>query len=276
VRVVLLSAVLCGGAVVACNRASADGTRAAIALDDSAELNVTAAPAPLVAITPARVELAAPAARVCPADMILVEGGYCPEVRHQCKRYLDPPGRYQHFRCAEYAEPAQCLSKQRKPMRFCIDRDEYAPDSKDLPANHQSYTHATRTCQSLGKRVCLESEWNFACEGEAMRPYPYGFKRDPTACNADRQDILNESGRLKDLRAPGNAYPRCVSPFGVRNLAGNLEEFVSIDGTSPVAPAMKGAYWQPSRNHCRAAQTAHDRFYNGTETGFRCCSDVHR
>jgi hypothetical protein len=36
---------------------------------------------------------------------------------------------------------------------------------------------------------------------------------------------------------------------------------------------MKGAYWQPGRNFCRAAQTAHDRYYNGTETGFRCCSD---
>jgi hypothetical protein len=38
---------------------------------------------------------------------------------------------------------------------------------------------------------------------------------------------------------------------------------------------MKGAFWQPSRNFCRAAQTAHDRYYNGTETGFRCCSEPH-
>src|SRR5258706_447549 len=83
---------------------------------------------------------------------------------------------------------------------------------------------ANLVCQAAGKRVCLESEWNFACEGEEMRPYPYGFRRDPAACNADRTDILNDYGQLKDLRAPGNAYPRCVSPFGVRNLAGNLEE----------------------------------------------------
>jgi hypothetical protein len=58
------------------------------------------------------------------------------------------------------------------------------------------------------------------------------------------------------------------------DMAGNLEEFVAMDIQGPPTPAMKGAYWQPSRNFCRAAQTAHDRYYNGTETGFRCCSDA--
>jgi formylglycine-generating enzyme required for sulfatase activity len=205
--------------------------------------------------------------------MLLVEGMYCPDVELRCRRWLDPPGRYGQFRCAEYA-PSRCKSKERKAMRFCIDRDEYVPKGETLPKNHQSWTHADATCRSLGKRVCLESEYNFACEGEEMRPYPYGWKRDPTACNADRTDIIRSDGRLRDLRAPGDAYPRCESPFGVRNLAGNLEEFVTIDGTTPARPAMKGAYWQPSRNFCRAAQTAHDRYYQGTETGFRCCSDT--
>lgn len=248
--------------------------RADLEADEATEPRPAAAAAPLAAILPAAPDLAEPESSACKPNMILVEGMYCPEVRHDCKRYMDPPGRYEFFRCAEYAQPARCLSTQRKKMRFCIDRDEYAANEQSLPDNFQSWTRANQVCQSQGKRVCLESEWNFACEGEEMRPYPYGFRRDPSACNADRTDILNDYGQLKDLRAPGNAYPRCVSPFGVRNLSGNLEEFVSIDGTVPVLPAMKGAYWQPSRNHCRAAQTAHDRFYNGTETGFRCCSDA--
>ncbi|HEU5075503.1 MAG TPA: SUMF1/EgtB/PvdO family nonheme iron enzyme [Polyangiaceae bacterium] len=208
----------------------------------------------------------------CPDDMVLVEGDYCPNVEQRCLRYLDPPGRYEQFRCAEYAKPV-CRSKERKRLRYCIDRDEYAEPGEHLPANHRSFTHAEKACGSLGKRVCLESEWNFACEGEEMLPYPYGLSRDPSACNADRTDILTSGGELRDLRAPAGAYPRCVSPFGVRNLSGNLEEFVAMDGPGPARPAMKGAYWQPSRNFCRAAQTAHDRYYNGTETGFRCCAD---
>jgi formylglycine-generating enzyme len=229
----------------------------------------------LTALSPGSLAVVEPEAQSsCPEDMVLVEGMYCPEVRHTCKKYMDPPGRYEYFRCAEYEQPAACLSPQRKFMRFCVDRDEYVKPGETLPANYQSFTMAERICKSENRRVCLESEWNFACEGEEMRPYPYGFKRDPTACNADRTDILSTGGNLKDLRVPGNAYPRCTSPFGVRNLSGNLEEFVAIDSSSPVRPAMKGAYWQPSRNFCRAAQTAHDRYYNGTETGFRCCADA--
>lgn len=209
----------------------------------------------------------------CPEDMVLVAGLFCPEVEQRCLEYADPPGRYQYFRCLSYA-PSVCKSKERKHLRFCIDRHEYTPPGETLPANFQSYSDAERMCAAQGKRVCLESEWVFACEGEEMRPYPYGFSRDPEACNADRKTILDGSGKLRDLRAPSGSYARCLSPFGVADLTGNLEEFVTIDQSHPPRPAMKGAYWQPGRNHCRAAQTAHDRFYKGTETGFRCCADV--
>jgi sulfatase modifying factor 1 len=220
-----------------------------------------------VAKAPARADTS------CPDGMALVEGEYCPNVQLNCKRYLDPKGRYEHFRCADYG-PSTCKSKARRHLRYCIDRTEYVPPGETLPANHKSFTHAEQTCKSLGKRVCMESEWNFACEGEEMRPYPYGFSRDTEACNADRLDIVTDTGTLRDLRAPPASHPRCASPFGVYDLSGNVEEFVAIDGSAPVRPAMKGAYWQPSRNFCRAAQTAHDRYYNGTETGFRCCSDT--
>jgi len=259
--------------VASCSR-DASGPAAQADPDQRGESRLSLGGPPLAAIAPGSEAVVEPEAQSsCPESMVLVEGMYCPEVRHTCKKYMDPPGRYEYFRCAEYAQPATCLSQQRKFMRVCVDRDEFVAKGETLPANHQSFTHAERTCKGLGKRVCMESEWNFACEGEEMRPYPYGFKRDPTACNADHTDIVAPDGSLKDLRVPGNAYPRCTSPFGVRNLSGNLEEFVAMDGSTPVRPAMKGAYWQPSRNFCRAAQTAHDRYYNGTETGFRCCAD---
>ncbi|HYQ16384.1 MAG TPA: SUMF1/EgtB/PvdO family nonheme iron enzyme [Polyangiaceae bacterium] len=217
---------------------------------------------------------AAPAeSSACGDNMVLVEGDYCPKVQLNCKKYLDPKGRYEQFRCAEYG-PSQCLSKERRHLRFCIDRTEFAEAGETLPANHRSYTHGEKACAAQGKRMCRESEWNFACEGEEMRPYPYGFTRDASACNADRIDVVSPEGKLRDLRAPGGSFARCKSPFGVMDMAGNLEEFVAMDVKGPVQPAMKGAYWQPSRNFCRAAQTAHDRYYNGTETGFRCCSDA--
>ncbi|HEY3255966.1 MAG TPA: SUMF1/EgtB/PvdO family nonheme iron enzyme [Polyangiaceae bacterium] len=210
----------------------------------------------------------------CGEGMALVEGKYCPDVRLNCKKYLDPKGAYEYFRCAEYG-PSTCLSKERRAMRFCIDKHEFTESGETLPANHRSWRDGDRTCRKLGKRMCMESEYNFACEGENMQPYPYGFTRDATACNADRDDVVSPAGVLRDLRAPSGSYERCNSPFGVSDLAGNLEEFVTIDRTTPARPAMKGSYWQPGRNFCRAAQTAHDMYYNGTETGFRCCSDAH-
>ncbi len=209
----------------------------------------------------------------CGAGMVLVEGAYCPRVEEKCTRYLTPHGRYGRYRCAEYA-PSRCLSSARRQLRFCMDRDEYARPGERLPANHQSFVQAKQVCQSLGKRVCTESEWNFACEGEAMLPYPYGYERDSKACNADRVDILTPKKALKDLRASASAFPRCVSPFGVRNLSGNLEEFVAREEPGSDKPVMKGAYWQPSRNACRSRQTVHGPYYQGTETGFRCCSDA--
>ncbi len=267
-----LSLLVCAGAVVCASEPSA---RADHKKKSEASRRGATSEAPTLERESAS-QVVGSAAGACPdANMVLVDGNYCPEVLHSCKHWLESSGRYQYFRCAEYTS-AKCQSKERVHMRFCMDRDEWAPPGETLPASHVSWTDAKRTCESTGKRVCLESEWNFACEGEEMRPYPYGWKRDPDACNADRVDIYRPDGKLADLRVGAKEKPQCVSPFGVHNLSGNLEEWTTIDRTKHLAqpaPAMKGAYWQPSRNHCRAAQTAHDHFYNGTETGFRCCSD---
>jgi len=244
-------------------------TKPSLATDERPETGATTT---LVALTSSP-RAPDPAPATCGKDMALVEGDYCPDVRLNCKKYLDPKGRYEYFRCAEYG-PSTCLSKERKHLRFCMDKHEFTEEGETLPANHRSWRDGDRTCRKLGKRMCLESEYNFACEGENMQPYPYGFTRDATACNADRDDVVSPEGVLRDLRAPSGSYERCVSPFGIADLAGNLEEFVTIDRSTPARPAMKGSYWQPGRNFCRAAQTAHDMYYNGTETGFRCCSEA--
>ena len=210
----------------------------------------------------------------CPAGMVLVDGEYCPRVEQQCLHWLDPPGRYHEYRCAEYAQPARCLSP-RKPMRFCIDRRERAEPGGDLPLNVQSWTDAKRSCEASGARVCKESEWTFACEGPEMRPYPYGFSRQATKCNADKTDLLalHAPWKLRDEREPGGAHPECSSPFGVLDMAGNVAEWVSVDGVPEgTVVVQKGNWWQPGKHACRDAQGGHDRFYKGTETGFRCCA----
>jgi len=68
-------------------------------------------------------------------------------------------------------------------MHFCIDRYEYTSAGESLPKNGASSSGAGNVCTGLGERLCTESKWNFACEGEEMRPYPYGFTREPV-CTA--------------------------------------------------------------------------------------------
>lgn len=208
----------------------------------------------------------------CPAGMMRVSGSYCPDVEQKCLRWLDPPGKYHEFRCAEYAKDPVCRAP-RKTLHFCIDRDEQrlpdtAPDPR--PSNNVSYAEAKSACASRGARLCDQSEWQFACEGEEMRPYPYGFTRDSTACNIDHFELGKPGQGLHDLRTASNAS--CVSPFGVRDLAGNLEEWVTRDaGSGGKATLLKGSWWMPGRSTCRATNAGHDEVYHGKETGYRCC-----
>ncbi|HEX3774119.1 MAG TPA: SUMF1/EgtB/PvdO family nonheme iron enzyme [Polyangiaceae bacterium] len=211
----------------------------------------------------------------CPRDMVLVEGEYCTDVLQTCNRWLDDES-LPFARCAEYQSPARCVGARVK-QRFCIDRYEYTAPGDSLPLNYQSFEKASTVCTDLGKRICTESEWNFACEGEDMRPYPYGFSRE-AVCNQDRSDLYEPNPHyqvLADRREPATARPECVSPFGVYNMAGNMDEPVRREGSAHVEPyrnALKGGWWMAARNRCRPATTAHDDNYKDIQVGVRCCA----
>lgn len=240
---------------------------------------VVVVPAPPPAVTPTAEPPDVPEAPQpsCPEQMVLVAGEYCSNVEHSCKRWLDDD-LLPYARCAEYEPPARCVGKRQK-MRFCIDEREYTPEGQDLPQNYASFNEANKVCESLGKRVCSESEWNFACEGEEMRPYPYGWVRRDV-CNQDRIDLYDPNPRrqvLRDHRRPSGAAPDCKSPFGVYDMVGNLDEPVLREAQRSAYPfrnALKGGWWMAGRNRCRPATTAHDDHYRDIQIGIRCCRDA--
>lgn len=211
--------------------------------------------------------------------MVLVEGDYCPDVEQKCLAWMDPPeSRYHQFRCARYA-PSVCKSKERVHMRYCIDATERAEAETRLPRHHMSWTTSRKLCEAEGARLCRESEWLFACEGEEMRPYPYGWERDSAACNVDLSENIGRPGRLVDHRAAVGSKTRCASPFGVQDMAGNVEEWVQADGPGLGSKmgwkeVLKGSWWIPSRHACRQFQVGHNDVYEGAETGTRCCKDT--
>lgn len=209
----------------------------------------------------------------CPTGMVLVAGAHCPELEHVCKRWLDPPP-YQNLRCAEFERAPSCKGA-REPVRYCVDRDERAEAGSALPRVSVSWLEAKAACEAAGARLCTEREWEHACEGDEGRPYPYGFTRDSSACNIDRTGLGAPGGGLKDLRAPITAYERCTSPYGVHDMTGNVDEWVLREG-APVGSrsVLRGGWWLPGRNRCRAATIGHGEGYSGKQVGFRCCADA--
>src|SRR5579863_3089921 len=133
----------------------------------------------------------------CPADMVLVDGDYCTEVRQDCAERHPRPGTH----CTSF-EPSVCTGK-RVHKRFCMDRDEYVPPGETLPKTWVTWYGARDACQSLGKRLCGETEWELACEGPEILPYPYGLSREAGRCNYDHiLDVIDRAtGKLRDLRA---------------------------------------------------------------------------
>jgi hypothetical protein len=212
----------------------------------------------------------------CPDGMILVEGEYCPDADQTCATWMPDPVPYDKLRCAEYEKPAKCKGA-RQSRRFCIDRDEFtgSTEADAIPIVNKSWGEAKSLCEARGARLCKESEWEFACEGTEMSPYPYGWKRDSTLCNFDRTDLGGPMEKLIDHRAPISAFPACTSPFGVHDMVGNVDEWVERENIpAPYRSALRGGWWLPGRNRCRAATLYHDESYSAKQVGFRCCRDV--
>jgi formylglycine-generating enzyme required for sulfatase activity len=208
----------------------------------------------------------------CEAGMVLVEGDYCTEVRQPCVAWEDPP-QNPLARCAKFGA-SECAGG-RVHKRFCIDRDEYVAPGEALPSGDLSWTAAKGICESEHKRLCRETEWELACEGEQMLPYPTGYERDAKVCNFDKGNLVDHTGKLRDQREPASALEHCVSPFGVRNMSGNVDEWVLRDRTNGEwRSALKGGWWMAARDRCRPATTAHDEHFHELPSGARCCSEA--
>jgi hypothetical protein len=249
----------------------------------------TAAPAsttPAVA-SPAPVsEPVATGPTACPTGMKLVEGDYCTKVEHKCEVEWYAPQNKKRV-CEKFAQRATCVGKRVK-KRFCIDTYSWPNEKGVRPEVMNTFFQAQVKCAAMGKRMCTESEWNFACEGPEMKPFPHGYVRDPRKCNGDHKwdgprmkKVAKRDG--KELArlwrgVPSGSQPECVSDFGVADLPANNDEVVINENPSGKFSSVHtgGPWYSGVRNQCRPKVYTHGPDFYYYFLGFRCCANPDR
>jgi hypothetical protein len=220
--------------------------------------------------------------------MALVDGDYCSEVEHECKRsWYDKSNR--KTVCEEFEPRSKCVGTTTK-KRFCIDHYTWPNEKGARPEVMNRFHQAELKCAAVGKRLCTESEWTLACEGPKLLPFPYGFVRDTKKCHGDMEwdspDMKKvaardpaELARLWKGKRNGS-QPECVSDYGVYDLPGNVDEVVASESFQ--LPGYKGKFdsihtggpwYKGTRNQCRPKIYTHDEAFYYYFLGFRCCAE---
>lgn len=151
-----------------------------------------------------------------------------------------------------------------------------------LPASSMTWDDARAFCDWTGGRLPTEAEWERAARGDDRRQYPWGDKWDPWRCNT------RDGG--PHAPTPAAAYPQCIGPYGVLDLAGSVSEWCSdwyedaYNAKSPVENptgpeagtrrVSRGGDWMSASFWVRvASRQGIDPTSPGPRQGFRCVQD---
>ncbi len=154
------------------------------------------------------------------------------------------------------------------------------------PATYVTWWGAAAYCKALGQRLPTEAEWEHAARGPEGYLYPWGNQFD-AARAMSAYDI--QPGAV-----PIYSYPNGTSPYGLFNMAGNVEEWVSdwyqpdyystqtADGAvaNPPGPfsgtqrVLRGGGWDTYPLFLRSMhRMSADPGYGAASIGFRCAAD---
>ncbi|MCO5167555.1 MAG: bifunctional serine/threonine-protein kinase/formylglycine-generating enzyme family protein [Planctomycetes bacterium] len=146
------------------------------------------------------------------------------------------------------------------------------------PAFNLTWEEAAAYCAWAGLRLPTEAEWELAARGTDGRPYPWGAAEPRRRCNYAHEDD-------HPFVSPVGHYEGDRSPFGCRDMAGNVAEWVAdwyrpfgasptVDPTGPPSgdrKVVRGGCWQvphPARLQT-SARRALDPATRDTGVGLR-------
>jgi formylglycine-generating enzyme required for sulfatase activity len=174
------------------------------------------------------------------------------------------------------------------------------PEAGDHPINCVDWHQAKAYCETRGRRLPTEAEWELGARGKAGRLYPWGEKPPSherlNACGLECSRMLTERREKvgkgpwpamysEDDTAPATApvgrYPAGATPAGVLDLAGNVWEWTE----SPYCPygkedcgdsrrVLRGGGWDTTESQdVRAARRYPSApSARGRSIGFRCAA----
>jgi len=137
-------------------------------------------------------------------------------------RYPVTTAQYQQFREA---------TGYRAPLFWS--EGKYPAGQADHPVVGVSFLDAAAFClwaaqvTGLPVRLPTEPEWEKAARGTDGRVYPWGNQWEPGRCNNASSKELRDEARPEGSSPVGAFSPQGDSPYGVADMAGNVQEWVS-------------------------------------------------
>ncbi|MDX8405036.1 MAG: formylglycine-generating enzyme family protein [Mariprofundus sp.] len=126
---------------------------------------------------------------------------------YKIDKYLVTQAEYARFVAAKHYRP---------PLNW---QDGHIDDGMGMyPVTMISWYNARDYCTWVGKRLPSETEWEKAARGDDGRRWPWGNAMDP--------ENLNTYYKVRHTSAV-NQYPGGASPYGVLDMAGNVQQWVA-------------------------------------------------
>lgn len=173
-------------------------------------------------------------------------------------------------------------------LDYWIDAFEYPNRQGTRPTHGVTLAEAEQACADEGKRLCTAAEWRRACTGRDDLRFGYANRLIPNICRVGVEGVSHTS--LVGSRAPreeertgegtaaaAGSYMDCVTPEGVHDLIGNVEEWVADDWNGRRGSLEGGAWYTHTRyadcsgRYSRQPDYRLDDEQPVASAGFRCC-----
>ena len=187
--------------------------------------------------------------------------------------------------CEEHEWTLACEGPERQPYPNGWKREIWTADSEESrgACNISRCTSNCRPEDQDDKGRCTQYDPNLG--KDAPRPACYvepewvqtqmPFQTEGTKAKYLKKADQASGDPKYPFLLPSGSMDRCVSPYGIYDMAGNVDEWVqSFDHHETKISNLKGGhYLHNCRARCRPVTTRHGPFYFQASVGFRCCRD---